>query len=336
MHQTDLEGVTRDDEFWADDVHVVLIAQGTAFRVRKETLSSVSPVFADMFKNAQPGEETWDGCPMVRLSDSAVDLRRFLNVVVKVGLDASEDCTRWRSRGGELVCSVLASVVRVAHKYQADRVANAAADRIEKAVDYAPWTQDGRDLEKHAPGKITLLNAGVKITLPQDAVEVVNLARIINRRAWLPHALHLCCSVGDLDILRRGITRDDGQVEALSEDDHARCKRAVPLLEALCCETALRTYDPSNKYLFRRCTAKAGLCEGVMKGLLVAFALKGIQADILNISCENARYDSSYRRHVGFCPQCHGWMLEHVKSLDRMAIRKLPACFALEEDTLMD
>ncbi len=87
MQQTDLEGVKRDDEFWADDVHVVLIAQGNAFRVRKEALSGVSPVFADMFKNAQPGEETWDGCPMVRLSDTAVDLRRFLNVVVKVGVE---------------------------------------------------------------------------------------------------------------------------------------------------------------------------------------------------------------------------------------------------------
>lgn len=87
-HAASFENVKRDELFWADEVHVVLIAQDTAFRVRKDILSDVSPIFKDMFQHAQPGgegEESWEGCPVVRVSDSAVDFRRFLQVVVNVG-----------------------------------------------------------------------------------------------------------------------------------------------------------------------------------------------------------------------------------------------------------
>ncbi len=249
--------------------------------------------------------------------------------------DSSRSC-RW-SHGSAVVqvCSVLASVVRVAHKYQADRIVNAAADRIEKAFRYTPWLQDGGGPKKHA-GKVTLTNSDVKITLPQDAVEIVNLAHLIDRPAWLPRALHLCCSVGDLYQLRRGITRDDGEVECLSDDDHARCTRAMPLLEALCCETALRTYDLKDGFPSRCCYRAPGRCHGVMKDRLVAFALKGMRADIFNFSCQGARYfrrDStrdSFLPDDELCHRCHGIMLERVRALDARAVSKLPECFALD------
>ena len=62
---------------------IVLTAGKSAFRVYRGVLASQSSVFSDMLDFPQPTESTpqMDGCPIVELSDSGIDLTVFLGVI---------------------------------------------------------------------------------------------------------------------------------------------------------------------------------------------------------------------------------------------------------------
>lgn len=72
-----------DAELWFEDGNIVLVsAGGVAFRVYRGLLAAQSTVFADMLASSSSREdETVDGSPTVRLSDSPEDLRHFLRVL---------------------------------------------------------------------------------------------------------------------------------------------------------------------------------------------------------------------------------------------------------------
>ena len=81
------ENLQHDDEFWLEDGSVVLIAGDVAFRVYRGLLASQSKVFADMFESASATQcardnEMEEGCPIVCLSDSPLDVRYFLRVLL--------------------------------------------------------------------------------------------------------------------------------------------------------------------------------------------------------------------------------------------------------------
>ena len=70
--------VEKDPRFWFDDGNVILAAQRTAFRVHKSIISQHSVVFRDIFTSPLP---LYDGCPVVRVTDTGFDLRELLRVV---------------------------------------------------------------------------------------------------------------------------------------------------------------------------------------------------------------------------------------------------------------
>lgn len=73
-------------EFWQDDGNVILQARSTQFRVHKSMLSNHSSIFKDMFANAAPiGEELVEGCPVIHLSDSPVDMHHVLRAIYERG-----------------------------------------------------------------------------------------------------------------------------------------------------------------------------------------------------------------------------------------------------------
>jgi len=64
-----------------DDGNVVLEAEDTQFKVHRSVLCRHSPVFRDMFTMPHVGGEgdsVVEGCPVVRLQDSAQDLKYLL------------------------------------------------------------------------------------------------------------------------------------------------------------------------------------------------------------------------------------------------------------------
>jgi hypothetical protein len=74
----------RCPELWFPDGNLVFRAENMLFRVYRGVLASKSTVFADMLAMPQPNAEdgeTFEGCPFVALTDSPVDIRRFLGVL---------------------------------------------------------------------------------------------------------------------------------------------------------------------------------------------------------------------------------------------------------------
>lgn len=69
-------------DFWFADGTVVLVAQKIAYRVHQSILSRKSSVFEDMFAIPQPEKaETYEGCPVVHVSDTADDIEEVLEVL---------------------------------------------------------------------------------------------------------------------------------------------------------------------------------------------------------------------------------------------------------------
>jgi hypothetical protein len=81
------EPLVKHTDLWFCDGSVILQADTTLFRVHKSQLSRRSIIFADMFTLPQPAvttthatlaDETYEGCPIVKLHDSAVDVANLL------------------------------------------------------------------------------------------------------------------------------------------------------------------------------------------------------------------------------------------------------------------
>lgn len=70
------------------DGNITIVAQGVGFRVYKGWLSTQSEVLRDMFNNAQlpiekgsTTEDISDGCPVVYVTDTALEMRSFLSLL---------------------------------------------------------------------------------------------------------------------------------------------------------------------------------------------------------------------------------------------------------------
>ena len=69
-------------DLWFEDGNVVLVAEGAAFKVHRGVLSRNSEIFRDMFGVPQPEHgETFEGCPVVHLTDSKEDVRYMLSAL---------------------------------------------------------------------------------------------------------------------------------------------------------------------------------------------------------------------------------------------------------------
>ncbi len=72
-----------DEEFWLEDGNIILISRNTAFRIYRGLLAAQSTIFADMFTAASSkADESYEGCPVIHLSESPEDLRHFLRVLL--------------------------------------------------------------------------------------------------------------------------------------------------------------------------------------------------------------------------------------------------------------
>ncbi|KAI0350420.1 hypothetical protein OH77DRAFT_1463767 [Trametes cingulata] len=260
--QEDSTGVTRDKELWFEDGTIVLLAPAgaddatslVAFRVYTGILASASPVFRDLFAVAQPGDgEFFDDCPAVHLAETAGALRSFLTALLGPSCALATTKRNNRVLGHTVSFAWLADVARTAHKYQADQLADAAIGRIAELflprearlwINFAgSWTE-----------QITIgrLLYGIEFR-SEDAIEAVNLARLFDRPLMLPLALYMCCLL-EPSSLRNGVKRKDGVLERLTDDDFARCMRAIPSMAKESYAHMQRTLEWAGEGLFKECT----------------------------------------------------------------------------------
>ncbi|KAJ7119165.1 hypothetical protein C8R44DRAFT_878665 [Mycena epipterygia] len=72
----------RVEGLWFEDGNLVLAAENSQYRVHRGILAARSPVFQDMLAFPQPTDsELVEGCPLVRLPDSATEVTVFLKAI---------------------------------------------------------------------------------------------------------------------------------------------------------------------------------------------------------------------------------------------------------------
>ncbi|KIJ56892.1 hypothetical protein M422DRAFT_773635 [Sphaerobolus stellatus SS14] len=78
------DDLKRSSICYLEDGNIVLAVEETAFRVHRSVFSKHSDVFRDMFLNAVPPQEegrTYDGCPVIELTDHAEDVATLLKSI---------------------------------------------------------------------------------------------------------------------------------------------------------------------------------------------------------------------------------------------------------------
>jgi hypothetical protein len=73
---------TRIASLWFSDADLIFQADNHLFRVHGDVLAASSPVFQDMLLLPQPeASELEDGCTLIHLPDSAVDIISFFKAI---------------------------------------------------------------------------------------------------------------------------------------------------------------------------------------------------------------------------------------------------------------
>lgn len=75
--------VQKDDDLWFDDGNIVLIAEGTGFRVHGSFLARRASIFADMLAFSQPdmSVDVFEDAPAIVLMDDPNHLATFLRAI---------------------------------------------------------------------------------------------------------------------------------------------------------------------------------------------------------------------------------------------------------------
>ncbi|TDL25681.1 hypothetical protein BD410DRAFT_784719 [Rickenella mellea] len=193
-------------DLWYSDGSVALIAEGTAFRVHGGLLAANSDIFKDMLRVPQPDlVETYEGVPIIYLSDTKNDLEHLLKVIYRF------QCL-WPEAVIEF--DVLASLLRMSTKYLFTHIRNAVIARLQQSF---PDTLSKWD-KTPVPSAST-------------AFQVVALARETNARVLLPAALYRCCQE-PLETILRGARDSNGLITKLHAMDIEACMIGMRFLVA--------------------------------------------------------------------------------------------------------
>ncbi|KAH9922083.1 uncharacterized protein B0H18DRAFT_1019051 [Fomitopsis serialis] len=204
--QPDIVAFVRDGEIWLADGNVVLEAQGHAFKVYQGLLAHNSEVFRDLFSLPQPtSPDAYDGCPIVHLTDHPDELRHLLHALFFA-----------QSRHGDderLDFSIVASLIRLSHKYQIDHIRNAYLSRMRSCFPTSLETWDAVNRDLGSP---------VMEFCRKDAITAVNVARLTETDSMLPSALLTCCLM-ETECILNGVRRIDGTLDRLSPANIIMC-----------------------------------------------------------------------------------------------------------------
>ena len=208
----ELARCTRDPDLWFADGSVVLRADDALYRVYSGILSQASPVFRAMFGIPQPAYdgESYDGCPLVHMPDSAQDLRPFLRALydcrqVSAISSGHVMSAYYRSEShsqfnvSELTLKdipMVVSVLRISTKYEVQSLRKRAIDALLRwypttYTDYIPMSWTSRPQLDH----------------PRHVL-VANIAREADVPILLPTALLACAATANSFTLWDGMTHE--------------------------------------------------------------------------------------------------------------------------------
>ncbi|KAJ7935147.1 hypothetical protein B0H13DRAFT_1700095 [Mycena leptocephala] len=199
--------ITRSD-IWHRDGSVVLQAENTQFRVHWGVLALHSPFFRDMQELPQPPDQpSVDGCPIVELQDTTVDVEHLLNALYNPILLLQK----------ALPFPLVAALIRLGRKYDFRDLRNTVMER---------FTYENPTTVR---GYIALLDGNRKykttriLNYPGVIYDMLTVARENNIQSCLPCAYYRAVQFHTLENLFDGISRGDGTSAFLAPLDQRRC-----------------------------------------------------------------------------------------------------------------
>ncbi|KAJ6623706.1 hypothetical protein B0H10DRAFT_1873027 [Mycena sp. CBHHK59/15] len=132
------EEIIRVQELWFNDGNLVVQAENHLYRVTKGILAARSPIFSDMLSFPQPPDsDLVDGCPAVRLPDSAGDVTVFLKAIF--------DSSFFEPPPSSAELSGILGVLRLSHKYDVQYLRRRALLHLETAYPVTLEAYDARE-----------------------------------------------------------------------------------------------------------------------------------------------------------------------------------------------
>ncbi|KAJ7491140.1 hypothetical protein FB451DRAFT_1222176 [Mycena latifolia] len=194
-------------DLWFEDGNVVIHAEDYEFRLFKSFLTSRSAIFKDTLSMPEPEDaERVDGCPVLRIHDSAVDAAHFFKAIF--------DSQTFLPRPAPTTFEKIAGILRLSTKYEVEYLHERALDHLSSG--YPTSLPQWREYE--AP-------VATFPVLPSDALATINLAREVDCPWVLPTAFYdYCKTTGPAEIFRG--TVQDGVLLYLSDADKQLCLEA--------------------------------------------------------------------------------------------------------------
>ncbi|KAF7979802.1 hypothetical protein HWV62_40858 [Athelia sp. TMB] len=173
---------------WFEDGTIIIHAQSTRFKVYRGMLADKSAVFADMLSRPTPSSAETDDlfteCPIIRLSDSAEDWEHMLDAVFNRRYTFTAD-------GTPLPCTIVCSLLRLAHKYQFAEILEEIMERLSHSF---PSTLEDWD----AADRTWLI--ATNPASRADECALLAIARDLGLHPILPALLYQCVATGDCPI----------------------------------------------------------------------------------------------------------------------------------------
>ncbi|KAI0091090.1 hypothetical protein BDY19DRAFT_933662 [Irpex rosettiformis] len=206
-------------DLWFEDGNVVLVAENTGFRVYRGILARDSEVFRDMFLLPQPSslpvEDTYEGCPLVRLADDNADeVAKALTILFDGGRSFSQQNQR-------VDLATVVAALRIGTKYGLDTILQEALRRISTC-----YPADLHALQKHPPCSSTC----PIIWNTEDPIAVFHLARQLDLDRLIPAALYKCANEVQITSLFSASTGKNGRLHTLSLEELQDCIQARDIL----------------------------------------------------------------------------------------------------------
>ncbi|KAJ7633425.1 hypothetical protein DFH06DRAFT_1004367 [Mycena polygramma] len=198
-------GVERSPDVWFEDGTIILEAECTQFKVFKGILAANSTVFNDMLVvgSIPDTNEMVQGCPVVHVYDTALDLKHFLKALHHVGYYDPAETKDFL---------LIAAILRLSTKYNVDFLRRRALAHISSLY---PTTLQEWDQRKDTAMEV--FNA--------RPFAVLLLAKETGHQALLPACMYLCADSVDINDILDGLTSIDGKHLELDWPDKRSCIR---------------------------------------------------------------------------------------------------------------
>ncbi len=167
----------------------------------------------------------------------------------------------------------IASVIRIAHKYEADKLVDAALSRLESFLVPRPghWTESAAAWEERRD--LGQAQCGISFE-PRDAISAVKIAMLLDKPLMLPLAFYECCLLEDVLSLRNGVGRlgeEDGTLDKLNDTNYRRCILALPLLSRQVHASVLRVLEAGMTGPTTHCLL-GGNCKELTRHMFMSHA----------------------------------------------------------------